>query len=306
MKITNYLNLIIASVLFMGFLGCEEPTFEKTPSYVAFESPSASISEASITDTQDGESTSTGNFYTGRVYRSSSDLSTELTVDMDIGGVYAKTTDFADEGDDASSTFTSSFNESIVIPAGKTDAIFVISTVNDLFSSGNKNVVLSITGTSDASYEVGYSSAGISGDFSLTIIDDDCPIAIDNWVDTYIVKREVFTGGTNEGVSFATIFGRTYQLEFKRDPSDATGTKVIIDNSDGFDEFVSDGTVMSFLTCPGEVTFDALSIFVNTGNGFVTLVVETATYNEDAFEIEVNGELGPFGPYQFILAKKDN
>ena len=134
---------------------------------------------------------------------------------------------------------------------------------------------------------------------TITIIDDDCPVDINAFVGTFSVA-EVFTSGTNEGLTLAGAFGESYQVEITLDPTDVTGTKLVLNNSAGFNEYFSPGTILTLNACPGTITFDA-------GNPtlalFAAMTVEDSSFDEGAVTIQADGPLGGFGPYQFILTK---
>lgn len=188
-------------------------------------------------------------------------------------------------------------NGVVNIPAGEFVGYIYVTPENDDISG--EGIVLDFT-IDNTDLPLGIAGQGIYNMTSqVTIIDDDCPIDLSEWAGTYSVS-EIFTAGTNEGLTLAGAFGESYQLEISADPSDTTGTKVIINNSIGFNTYFLDGTVMTFLTCLQEVNFDA-------GNPnlalFADMVIETSVFSGDSFSIKCNGELTSYGPYEFVLTK---
>lgn len=132
-------------------------------------------------------------------------------------------------------------------------------------------------------------------------ISTPCPIDINGIAGTYDVS-EVFTSGVNEGLSLAAAFGESYQLELTVNTNDLTGTQVFINNSPGFDVYINNGTIATFDTCGGTVSFSADPLPV--GGGFAGFAITSTSYTESPFMITADGTLGNFGPYQFILTKQ--
>lgn len=287
----------------VGSFACKEATELVTTGvdYVAFSAASVSLPESSLTTTQDGAASVTNNSTEITVIRSSSDVSADLTVNFTITSEFTSTTAFADAGDDAASTFQVSDDGTVIIPAGKGSASFTITSINDLFSSGNKALTLTITGTSNSNLQLGYKDGGLTSDLSLTIVDDDCPIDIDDWVGTYTVEEAFTTVNDPNGLSF--FFGESYQMEFALDATDATGTQVIASNSAGFDEYMPDGTVIKFVTCDKSVEFDGGTV-VSIAVFFSPDFSVTNSYDEAALSITCSATATGFGDYGFTLTKQ--
>lgn len=171
---------------------------------------------------------------------------------------------------------------------------FDISGVADLTEQVIFDVVLTST-------SVGEVSVGVD-DSSITSyrISTPCPLDYTALAGSYSVD-EVFTSGINEGLSLAAAFGQSFQIEIGLDPSDITQSNVIISNTTGFDTYIVDGTVMTFDTCNGTVTFDSSPLNIGL---FADLTITSAVYSENPPVITVDGTLGNFGPYQFILTKQ--
>jgi len=188
----------------------------------------------------------------------------------------------------------------VVIPAGETSASVNFEPVNNLDIDGEIDVTVSLNTTS--SIPVGIAGQNVNAVSKvITITDDDCPLTINDWVGFYTVS-EMFTDGDFAGIPLSGAFGQTYLLSIALDPSDVTGTKVIINNALGFNTYVPNGTVMQFLSCNGIVNFDSGNLFIAE---FETQDLEagSTSYNESDFSIKGNGSLGDFGPYEWIWTK---
>lgn len=188
---------------------------------------------------------------------------------------------------------------SLTIPAGEVSANLVIQPIDNFLTDGDVEILVELS--QNNSLDLGVAGDGnFSVSRTISLLDDDCPISINDWVGTYTVF-ENFTGGVNAPSGLNNFFSEIYQIELSLDPTDVTGTKVIINNSPGFNEYIADGTVMSFLTCSSEVAFDA---------GFPTVALfrvfefEATSYNESDFVIQATGPLSTFGPYQFTFTKQ--
>ena len=199
---------------------------------------------------------------------------------------------------DASRYVVEPASGTIDIPAGEFSADISLSVINNIIVDGDIDVTIEITGASVP--------IGIGGEENfrvsrvITIVDDDCPIDINAFVGTFDVF-ENFTDGVNAPLGLADFFGEAYQLELSLAPNDPSGTKVVINNSPGFNEYIADGTVMSFLTCNGEVIFDAGFPTVAL---FRTFEYTDSSYDESIGEVQCTGPLATFGPYQFTLTRQ--
>ncbi len=185
------------------------------------------------------------------------------------------------------------------IPAGEFSADIVITPIENILVDGDVELVIELT--SGSSRAIGIGGEGLqSTSRTVVLVDNDCPVDTNQFIGTYSVD-EVFTAGGNEGLTLSGAFGESYQIEMVAQPGDASGTRLVITNSAGFNTYITDGTVLILQTCPGTVTFDPLPL---TPALFANLTIETAVYDEEASTITVNGPLGNFGPYQFILTRQ--
>ncbi len=294
--------------MFVAISACESEldklgAFED--SSVSFRTATASLAEATVVGSADKTDTKVGSSFAIDVIRNTSNISSDLAVTFTVSSQFLSDSDFAGAGDDASETFNLSIEGSngtytVTIPAGSASSQFVLRSNDDLFSSGDKQVVFTITSADGA--KIGLGNSGIGKSLTLTIVDDDCPITIADWVGTYTVE-EVFTSGANEGLTLAGAFDETYELVLALAPNDATGTKVVITNAPGANVYMANGTVMTFITCTKQVAFDPLPLRLAL---FANLNITASEYNEGQLKITVSGPLGNFGPYQFILTKQTN
>jgi len=214
MKMINKLTFLL-SFLVLFFSACEETEFEKTSesigNTVAFTQSAVSIDENAVVTSADGETFFANNTYEVKVVRSSVDLSSPLTVQLNLSGKFLSDSDFANQGDDASSNFQVSKDiSSLTIPAGEVSVSFYITTLNNTLSTGDIGISLSITGVSDGSYKIGENISQIRKDMSITIVDDDCPFNVDKLTGTFSVKQYDLHGGP-------TLEGE-YEVEITQDP----------------------------------------------------------------------------------------
>ncbi|WP_442265474.1 hypothetical protein ACSIGC_14240 [Tenacibaculum sp. ZS6-P6] len=185
------------------------------------------------------------------------------------------------------------------IPAGEFSGKIVIAPVNNAATDGDLKIAVTLT--SDSSAPVGLVGGVNNVTQNLTLIDDDCPISINDWVGTYTVAEVFSAGGTNAGLTLAGAFGESYQIELALDPTDTDGIKLVVTNSAGFNTYLPNGTVITFDTCNAKVSYsnDPLNIAA-----FANLTISETAYNEGGFSISTNGSLGNFGAYEFKLTKQ--
>lgn len=268
-------------VLALGLLivasGCEEDL-------LIFDTPNGFLQVNSATGSK-AENDPTPIVTTVQLGRSFND--TDLTVSFQVNS-----------SDPARYTFEPASGQ-VVIPAGEFTAEISLTPVNNFDSDGDIDVEIVLL--ESAGIPVGIGGEGINlAKRVITITDDDCPLAINDWVGTYSVF-ENFTSGVNSPLGLSNFFGESYQMTAALVPGDITNAKVVWNNSPGFNVYFDAGTVMSFISCSGTVSFDAgfprvaeFRVFEFTG----------ATYNENDFVIQCTGPLATFGPYQFTLTKQ--
>lgn len=197
--------------------------------------------------------------------------------------------------DDPSRYNISSTSGSITIPAGEFTAEIEIMPIDNILVDGDIDITIELL---DSDLPIGINGKGINRVSStLTLVDNDCPIDSNSLVGTFSVQ-EVFTSGTNEGLSLATAFGEIYQVEITQAPNDPSGTSFILNNSIGFNQFFVPGTVMTVSTCPGTLSIDQANIAL-----FADLTIENSSYSEENSRIVMQGPLGGFGPFEIILTR---
>lgn len=304
----KYLNrFIIALSLFALVLsGCEQTEFEKTEEnigkYVSFSSSSASIQESSSTTTADGNTFKAGSSYTVEVFRSSSDLSQALNLSITSSVTYASTSDFANAGDDASSSVVITEDLSaFTIPANEVSATFVISSLDDEFSSGDKLVNLTINNVADARFNIG--AQGQGGDFTLTIIDDDCPIDLASFEGEYSMTVVGTVGARFDGFDLCAAASRDCSgpVTLTADSSDPLGQTAILTHPSFGGEYK-----IQFITCPKQVVVvQPMTSFFNIGAWQMQQGSMPGSYNEDSKAIEIIGVLGSNGNFTISLSKNN-
>ena len=273
----KYIYILFAS---LGLLAsCEEDlvVYDAGEGFIQFSSTTGSVTEAA----PDGP-----------------DVTTIIVgADQNVSGV---TVNFTVTADDPSRFIIEPSNGSIDIPAGEFSADIVITPIDNVTVDGDMDIVLELT--TGSSLPVGIAGQGFESNVrTVTLIDDDCPVDLNNLTGTFDVA-EVFTSGVNEGLTLAGAFGESYQIEIVPQPGDATGTKVVLTNSAGFNTYLPDGTVVSFQPCPGTIVVEPAPISLR--GGWADLIVEEAVFNESSQSITVRGPAGGFGPYEFVLKKQ--
>ena len=275
-KLNKYFYFLLLSSLFV-LSSCEDenPTFYKNAEgFIQFASTSADLAENNTAG---------------------------LTTTVLFGGASNDngiTVNYTVTSDD-NTRFTDMNNGTVEIPAGQRSAEIVIVPVDNARTDGNLEIVLELSTSSDK--PVGIGGEGVNSNTkTITIVDNDCPINLDDWVGTYTVQEEFSAGGTNAGLSLAANFTETYQIEISKDPTDTDGIRVILNNSAGANQFIPNGTVMTFDTCNGAVSFAGT---VNIAL-FRDMTVNETSYSDSNFTIFAKGPLGTFGDYEFTLTKQ--
>lgn len=273
----KYLYILFAS---LGMLvSCEEDLVVYNPGdgFLQFASTSGTILESA----PEGPSIST-------VLLGSGENTTGVTVNFSV------------TADDPSRFVIEPASGTIEIPAGEFSADITITPVENVTVDGDMDIVLELT--TGSGLPVGIDGLGLeSAVKTVTLVDDDCPVDLANFTGTFSLS-EVFTSGTNEGLTLSGAFGESYQLDIVAQEGDATGTKVVLSNSAGFDTYLPDGTVMTFNACPGTVEFDPSPITLR--NGWADMTVEEATFDEGSQSVTVRGPAGGFGPYEFVFTRQ--
>ena len=276
----NLIKLFTLSLV-LAFASCEESeniTLDVGEGFVQFAASSASIAE---------------------------DSASPMSINVLYGGSAASNTNginvnFTLEGADASRFSITPASGTVQIPAGEVSATISVSPIDNIIVDGNSNFNIVLTPGGDKA--VGIGGQGINNSsFALTIIDNDCPIDINGFVGTYSVS-ENFTAGSNSPSGLTNFFGESYQIELTLAPNDPSGTKLIVNNSDGFDPYIANGTVLAFDTCNGLVSFNGASQVVVAA--FANFVYTGSSYSETDFIIQATGPLATYGAYQFTFTKQ--
>ena len=280
MKKTKILSLLLFTTI-MLFIGCSEQEnvqLEIGDGFIQFANTSSSITENSA----DG-----------------------LNIEILYGGSVASNTSGIDisfiiEGADSGRFDITPANGKIRIPAGETSANITLETIDNNIVDGDLKFKIILTEESDKA--VGIGGEGIRNhEHNVTIVDNDCPVDINGFVGTYTVS-ENFTAGVNAPLGLKDFFAESYQLELSLAPNDPSGTKLVVNNSIGFNTYIKNGTILAFDTCNNKITFDGNSrVQVAL---FRTFVYEDSSYDETNFVIKATGPLSTFGAYQFTFTKK--
>jgi len=188
---------------------------------------------------------------------------------------------------------------SVEIPAGEFSADIVVTPIDNVTADGDVDVVIELS--TGNSLPIGIGGEGtFNVTRTITIVDNDCPVDINAFVGTFTVF-ENFTDGVNAPLGLSDFFGESYQVEMALVPGDASGTKVVVTNSAGFNTYLDEGTVIQFLACSGTLLFEAGN---PTCAEFAVLAIDGSSYDESIGELQVTGALGGFGPYQFTFTRQ--
>lgn len=209
--------------------------------------------------------------------------SSDVTVNFDVTG-------------DSSRFSITPSGGSITIPQGESSATLDITVINNFNTDGDADIVITLLPSSDLPIGIGGENVA-SVSKTITIVDDDCPLTINDWVGTYSVE-EVITGGPNTGLALATAFGEFYSLDLALQPGDVTGTKLVVTNLGN--EFLPNGTVITLLSCSSSISLEPSPVVVAL---FTDFTATSSTYTESNFVITVDGDLGATRQYQFVLTK---
>lgn len=274
-KFTSAIGLTLVTLLTIVSCGDFEPVILDAPEggFLQVESELGSFSES---DTQ----TSIKVLYGGQ--SNDNGITVKYTLESDDPSRYVDVT-----------------GGTLEIPAGQFSGEIILQPVDNFATDGNLNIVLTLS--SESSVAVGLAGGANNVSQTLTLIDDDCPISINDWVGTYTVQEVFSEGGVNAGLSLANAFGEAYQIELSLDPTDANGIRLIAKNSAGYNTYLDDNVVITFDTCSGTISFsqDPLNIAL-----FAGLSISETSYTEGNFSMAVNGSLGNFGAYEFTLTKQ--
>lgn len=279
-KINNKFLLLFSLVATLVFTSCEQQeniVFENAEGFIQFSQTSGSLvenSEDPIVLTV---------LYGGSAAQNSSGITVDFEVTSSDNARYS----------------VSPANGSLEISAGQVEATITLTPLNNAQVDGNVDITVVLLDSSSVPVGLGGENFSFNSQ-EITLVDDDCPISINDFIGTFSVD-ENFTAGNNSPSGLSDFFGESYQIELALDPSDTVGNKVIITNSAGFDTYIADGTVVSFDTCNGKVSFDDLKV-VQVGL-FRDFEYTDSSYSESNVVIKVTGPLQLFGEYQFTLTK---
>lgn len=129
------------------------------------------------------------------------------------------------------------------------------------------------------------------------------PSIVYPFIGTYSVAEQ-FTAGINAPLGLTDFFGENYQVELAlMSNEDGSGNMMQISTSTGFNDYFFPDTILTFEP-DGSLYFDDT---FDPGNPVIALFrimdVTSSSYDYTSGVLQANGELGEFGPYQFILTK---
>ncbi len=262
----NLIKILFLSLATVFFTACDNDdeivNFLQTENYVYLSDANpGTVGEGAVrTPAADGSAVVTNNRASLRVERTGASTDAPLDVTITVTSAYTTTTDFKDEGDDASSTFSVDFEGTVTIPAGRSFATFSMSINDDVISEGNKAVTFAITGVSDNSYTVGFPGEDVTNTaHTIVIEDDDCPIDIVNdWEGVYEVTEFIGAPGTNNA-GFTATPAITRRVRLVLDESNPAATSAfmvpLLASDEGTSLLVADTQVpLAFNTCPQTLT----------------------------------------------------
>jgi len=311
MKRFNFKFLYIFLMMAIISISCEDedvlddnPLLTERLVYISDVTP-VSVSEATNSSTSaDGEISNSLNTLDITVQRSGRDVSQEVTVSLDISVVYTMTTNFFNEGDDASGTIiVPGDNPEITIPSGAYEASQKIRIVNDDLSTGDRLLTASISSVS-GDYAIGFPNENESRtSIEITVQDDDCPIDIVAWEGNYTMVSIIRPSDGLDLCGFGTC---TDTGVITVDTTDPTGTSLILTLPSGF----ADPLELQMITCPQEVAIknstDILGSFgsFNWSQNIEDDGPNLGSYDPDTFRLTFWGGLDtPGNGYEVVLTK---
>jgi hypothetical protein len=298
-------KLIIFTTLLSVIQACDVSEFQNEFSgknFVFFSVSSLSLGEGGSSGTTVSGTPITYPSVAEVVVNRSGDASNALTVNIDLDATFVTDSDFFEAGDDATGTFDTNFETSVVIPAGAYSTKFTVTAVNDLLSSGNKLLKFTITGTSDNAFTPGVPGGAVPRNIlNFTITDDDCPINLTgDWGGTYTVEDVAPAGSTNAGLSLKALGFYAGGISLAADATDAAGITALLSNSGG--GFLPVGnTSIVFNTCPKTLTVPNpfnLGFNVNGSQARITTFREVI-FNPDTKTLIIRGTLINAGGLNF-------
>lgn len=268
----KYLIIFIAVVTTSFFVGCDSDDDFTPPNYVTFGDVTDLSNKLNISVIQDETAVL--------------DLPVFSTRETSSERIFNVVVDEASTLDPSAYTIP----ETVTVPGSTNEGVINVEINGAGIANEGDVLVLRLEGEQDL----------FVGDPLIIDLLKVCPYDASPWIGTYDVS-EVFTGGDNAGLSLAAAFGEAYQVELNANPEDNTGGSLILNNSEGFNMYYADGTVLTFAACDGSVILSSANIA-----DFADLTVTSSSYDEATGTITVEGELGVYGPYQFIFTKRDD
>lgn len=290
MKALKYVFMLAVAVVIAG---CEGEGLDNAPisseRYISFSAGSGATGE--------------GATYTLPIYRSTSDLSGTANVTYTVSAVYTTDSDFHNAGDDASGDLDLSGAPGSGSFAANSAAVnVVIVSIQNQIAAGDIAVTVTVTSTDDASLQIGRPlGAASNSEFVLTIVDDDCPISLEaEWNGSYGIT-DVFTSGTNEGLSFVGLGFIGGTVSFAADANDPLGLTGVFTTESGTN--IANPITVVFETCPQLTTHDGYDF--SPGFGGAVAGPGVGTFDPSNFSVTLATDaMGNFGPHQVVFTKQ--
>ena len=217
-------------------------------------------------------------------------LSSDLTIDYNVDVVSGSENDFMLSG-----------TGTVTIPAGEVTTSLSLTPVDNLFSDGDKEIVLTITSVSE-SIPIGLPGpANNNASVAITIGDDDCPVDLASFEGTYSMTVLGAVGAAFEGFDLCAADTRdcSGNVTFSVDDSDPVGVSATLEHA----SFGSSYGI-KFITCSKQV--EAITPLTSWFGNDVWNMQQGATlgtYNEDSKAITIIGILGTNGDFEITLTK---
>jgi hypothetical protein len=195
MKKIKFLYTILAGALMMTSCEKSAPVLYNGGAFVHFQEESLAISESlDAKDDANGQQALFPSAAIVRINRATSDLSKDLVVNLNVSGRYIGLDDDGNEIDlgaiPTEGVYSLSSPNSITIKAGEAFAFLTVTAIDNVDRDFDKRLTITIQNTSDASLGIGYPGPDKKGaSIVVTILDDDCPFVIADYVGTLKVKE---------------------------------------------------------------------------------------------------------------------
>jgi hypothetical protein len=212
MKKIKFLYTILAGALMMTSCEKSAPVLYNGGAFVHFQEESLTISESlDAKNDANGQQALFPSAAIVRINRATSDLSKDLVVNFNVSGRYIGLDGDGNEIDlgaiPTAGVYSLSSPNSITIKAGEAFAFLTVTAIDNVDRDFDKKLTITIQNTSDASLGIGYPGPDKKGaSIVVTILDDDCPLVIGDYVGTLkVVDKAAVSDPTDHTYNVTSV-----------------------------------------------------------------------------------------------------